>query len=486
MSLRTEFDPIFYPKSIAVIGASANPMKFGGGFLSALQQFGYKGKIYPVNPQGTEILGLKMYPNVKDIPDPVDLAYIMVPSHIVPKVLEDCLAKGIKGAQILTAGFRETGEEEGKKLEAEIVKIAQKGIRIVGPNCFGVYCPSSGLTLLPGYDFPKESGPVAFLSQSGGYAAEICNEARAWGIRFSKVISYGNACDLNETHYLEYLAEDPETKIIAAYMEGPRDGPRFFRLVQEISKTKPIVIWKGGLTKAGSRAVSSHTASLAGEEAIWNALFRQTAAIRVSDLEELIDTVVALTHLPKPEGREVGVVSGGGGISVAASDVCELAGLSVTHFSQEIQQQLKRILPSAGTGVRNPVDVGAPIVMPDIFQHSLEITSSAPNAHSIIATQAIFYLHVLSKTLGAFFPSPDDFIQTLLDIPVNVKKECNKPIVMVLPVGSPEAVMVDAEKTRREAMSHYLNHGIPAYPTLARAAKSIANVVEYYEKADGH
>jgi acyl-CoA synthetase (NDP forming) len=175
-----------------------------------------------VNPKGSEMLGLKMYPSVREIPGPVDLADIMVPARFVPQVLEDCLAKGVKGAQIFTSGFAETDQEEGTLLEEKLKALARNGIRIIGPNCFGVYCPEGGHTLLPGGDFPQESGPVAFITQSGGHAVEFARQARGTGIRFSKVISYGNACDVNECDLLEYMARDNKTRIITMYLEGPR------------------------------------------------------------------------------------------------------------------------------------------------------------------------------------------------------------------------------------------------------------------------
>lgn len=480
MNKLTELEPIFYPKTLAVIGASADERKFGGGFLRSLQEFGFKGKIYPVNPKGTEVLGLKMYHNVRDIPGPVDLAHIMVPARFVPQVLEDCVAKGVKAAQIFTAGFKETGEEEGRRLEEELVRIASNGIRLIGPNCFGVYCPASGLTLLPGWDFPKESGPVAFLSQSGGYAAEFAREAGGWGIRFSKVISYGNACDLNEVDFLEYLAQDPETRIVTAYMEGPREGRRFAELVREVSKSKPMIIWKAGLTQAGARAVTSHTGSLSGEEATWDALFKQSGAIRVRSMEELADTTVAFLHLPPTTGHRVAVIGGGGGISVAASDACEHVGLSVPPFAPEVREQLRLILPPAGTSIRNPVDVGAPIIPPQALYRILEIAASVENIDTIIATQAMHY--ILSGKLSFLFDTDGSFVQDSIQAPIEVRRRLGKPVVMVLPVGSEEVEMLDAERGRREIRATYLDAGIPVYPTLERAARSVAHVIEYYKK----
>jgi acyl-CoA synthetase (NDP forming) len=480
MDKRDELEPLFYPRAVAVVGVSTNEEKFGGRFLKALIDFGYKGQIYPVNPKGGEAFGLEMHASVGDIPETIDMAYIMVPAHLVPQVLEDCLAKGVRGAQVFTSGFSETGEEQGRLLEDGLAALAKKGIRIIGPNCFGVYCPESGLTLLPGGNFPQESGPVAFITQSGGHAVEFARLAMGTGIRFSKVISYGNACDVNESDLVEYLARDPKTQIITMYLEGPREGRRFLRLVDRIAREKPVLIWKAGLTRTGTRAILSHTASLAGEEAVWDALFSQTAALRANSLEELADATVALLNLPPATGRRVGVVGGGGGISIAAADACDRAGLEVPPLSSDGQERLRRILPPAGTAVRNPVDIGAPIVPPAIFEKVLETVASEEGIDTIIATQAMY--HILAGILG---PSPEQkaaFVRKLVDAPPKIRDRSRKPVVIVLPIGGDELDKLDAERGRREIRDTYLGMGIPSYPTLERAIRAVAHVARYYEK----
>ena len=481
MDTLSELRRIFHPSALAVVGVSRDQMKFGGLFLQALLDFGFKGKIYPVNPEGTEILGLKAYPSVREIPEPVDLAAIMVPAPHVPAVLEDCLARGVRGAEVFSSGFAETGDDEATALERELTLIARRGIRIIGPNCFGIYCPSSGLTLLPGGHFPRESGPVAFISQSGGHAVEFAREARGRGIRFSKVISYGNGCDLNEADLLEYMAQDDETKIIAMYVEGPREGRRFAQLVKDLAPRKPVIIWKAGLTQAGAKAVHSHTASLGGEEAVWDALFKQTAAIPVRGLEELADTVLALLHLPASTGQRVGVVGGGGGISVAAADACDRVGLGVPPFDDSVQQKLREILPAAGTSVRNPVDIGVPLVPPQVFERVLDSVASADCVDTIIATQAMF--HILDGTFRLPPAVQEGFLQGLIETPARVRDRFGKPVVIVLPVGGDEVEMVEAEKGRRKIRDQYLSMRIPSYPTLERAARAVANVSTYYGKA---
>ena len=472
----SEFEPIFFPKSVAVIGASANDSKFSGRYLRTLLDFGFEGSIYPVNPRETEVAGLKAYPRVQDVPEPIDFAIITVPAKVVPSVVEDCLAKGVKAVEVFTAGFSETGEE-GRRLEAQLTEMSKRGIRIIGPNCFGVYCPAGRLTLLPGPDFSKESGPVALISQSGGYAQEIAREAKGWGIRFSKVISYGNACDLSEVDFLEYLAQDPATKIIAAYMEGPKDGARFMKLVRQVCKTKPVIVWKAGLTEAGARAVGSHTASLAGDEATWSAFFKQTGAVRVESKDELIDAAMAFLYLPPPGGRRVAVVGGGGGMGVAGCDACNRAGLSVPTFAPEVEAQLRQVLPPAGTSIRNPIDVGAPVIPPPVFEKVMETAAGVEEVDAIIATQAIhLFIGSGMKGMGTAGSLVEDSIQ----VPLNTKRKYGKPVIMVLPFGSPETGSLGVEQGRREFCEFYISHGIPAYPRLYRSVRALAHVVRYY------
>ncbi|MDY6844122.1 MAG: CoA-binding protein [Thermodesulfobacteriota bacterium] len=472
------FDSFFYPKSVALIGISSDETKFGGRYLKTLREFGFSGEIYPVHPKETEVFGLKVYPTVKDIPNPVDFAIICVPARFVPSVLEDCLEKGIGAAEIFSSGFSEIGEEEGYKLEEELIQKSKKGIRIIGPNCFGVYCPAGGLTLLPGADFSKESGPVGLISQSGGYASEFCRQVKGYGIDLSKGVSYGNACDINESDLLEYFASDVDTKIIVAYLEGPKDGKRFVRALKDVTMKKPVIIWKAGLTHAGARAVSSHTGSLAGEEVIWDTIFTQTGATRVKNLEELLDTTLAFLHLPPSTGRQLAVIGGGGGISVAAADACEQAGLEIHPLPSTLQEQLKAFIPPVGTSIRNPIDVGSPMPPLEVAQKALEIAASDQKVQTLIATQALHTF--LSGNPGVFADRGENFVQDSLRLPLDVRDKYGKPIVLVLSIGSTEIEMVKEEKMRREFRDFYFKHGIPVYPTLERAAASVARVAKYY------
>jgi len=475
-----EFAPLFYPGSHAVIGASANNKKFGGKFLSALLNFGYKGKLFPVNPQEKEVLGLKAYASVRDIPGSVDLASIAVPARAVPDVLEECLSKGIKAAQILSAGFSEVGDE-GKELEERIKKTAAKGIRVIGPNCFGVYCPKGGLTILPGDYLPRESGPVAFISQSGGYAIRVPRRAEGWGIKYSKVISYGNACDINECDLLEYLYHDPDTKIITAYIEGVKDGARFFNLLREITKKKPVILWKGGLTRGGARAAHSHTASLGGNETVWEAVFTQTGAICVNNLEELLDTTQAFLHLPPIKRRNVCVVGGGGGIGVAAADACERESLTLPLFSNDLQKKLASLVPPAGASVRNPVDVASPFPPAPMLTGVLESVVTGADIDVLMVDEIEMY-HVIRK--GQDLPFGDEILKDVAQVPVDIRDKYQKPVVIVLPVEAISSDMLESEGARRKVRDYYFEQDIPVYLTLERAVKALSRFIGYYERKE--
>jgi acyl-CoA synthetase (NDP forming) len=472
----------FQPKSIAVIGVSANQTAFGTLYLAALLNFGFKGKLYPVNPRGGSLLGLTVYPSLGDIPDSVDLAVVSVPGPAVSGILESCLTKGIRAAIVLSAGFSEAGEE-GKKLEGEINRVIAKGMRVIGPNCFGIYCPRGGLTVLPGKDFPKESGPVGLVAQSGQFTEMIVLASRGLGVRFSEAISYGNACDLNETDFIELLADDPETKVIACYIEGVKDGRRFLEAVRRALRVKPVLIWKAGLTSTGRKAATSHTGSLAGSEAVWNTFFTQTGAIRVDSIDDLIDSTIACLHLLSRGGRRVALLSGSGGSAVIGADVCESGGLELPAFSPEGQQKISSYLPPIITGVRNPVDLGNPVPPAEMLTPILETVAGAEQVDTIIVGR--MFLSVKGPTLVGGYPkSFEQGREGLREVPVLVKEKYGKPIIMVLSEETSDSgeVEIEFEADRRKLRDYYLANGMPVYPTLNRAAKAIMNVVRYKER----
>ena len=354
-------ETLFYPKNIAVVGASPRGGlpggRWGGNtYIEGSIKQHFKGKIFPIHPTAKSILGFTAYKSVRDIPDEVDLVIFSVPFKVVLEVMADCAAKGVKYVHLFTAGFSETGREDLAQLEKDMIRIArQAGIRVIGPNCMGLYCPEGGLAWTN--EFPDTPGPVGLVSQSGQLAGMFISMAEGKGVRFSKVVSYGNASDLQNHEFLEYLAQDDKTKYIATYVEGLKDGRAFFEQAKKISPIKPIVVFKGGVTEGGSRATQSHTASLAGSPQIWKALCRQAGLISVHSLEDMAVTLTALMRLPLPRGRNVAVLGGAGGGSVTMTDMAEEAGLFVPHLTDKTIKAIEEFVPIQGSSAKNPLDI---------------------------------------------------------------------------------------------------------------------------------
>jgi len=484
-SILEVFEPLFYPKSLAVIGASAELAKFGNIILSAIMEIGYQGKIYPVNPEGGEINGLKVYPSLKEIPGEVDLAILTIPAPLVSGALEECLRKGVKGAEILTSGFRETGTPEGRRMEEDITRIARRGIRILGPNCFGIYCPESGLTILPGQNFSRATGPVGFFSQSGGLCADLGQIAKGLSMRFSKMVSYGNGCDVAACDLLEYFFADEKTRIIAGYIEGVEDGPIFLRILKENRRKKPVILWKAGLTATGSQAVMSHTGSLSGSEKVWNSALKQAGVIQVGSAEELVDTIYAFLYLPNTAGPRVAVMGGGGAISVAASDSLERLGLSVPPFSWPILQKLKTSFPPVGNSLRNPVDLGNPMIPPSMLRKVMEAAGEDEGIDTLIVIQILFYilfqvrhrLRMDDRLLSQFSFQPE-----LLKACEEVRAKYQKPIILILPDITTEAGMIDLEAEWRRERDVYQAAGFPVFKTIDRASRALGHFISFQSR----
>ncbi len=465
-------DEIFHPKSIAVVGASTTEQ--GGRWLGALLTFGYAGHLYPVNLRATEISGLKAYPTVRDIPGPVDYAIFNIPARLTPQIMEDCVAKGVKVVHIYTAGFSETGKQEAKKLEAQTAAIARDGgVRVIGPNCTGIYYPAGGLTFSP--TFSKEPGNLSFVSQTGAGASRFVTLANDRGIHFSKVISYGNAIDLDSSDFLEYLAGDEETEIIACYTEGVKDGRRFLEAIKKCLMTKPVIILKAGLTEGGARAAASHTASLAGSASVWDAFFKQTGAIPVDTLEEIIDVILALLRMPCPKGRRVGLMGRGGGLGVIAADTCERAGLKVPPFLPETVRQLEEVVPEAGSGIRNPVEgpQGMGEAAADFYARGLKIVDADPQIDFIVARLAV-------DVYGRRQPGLKEQLVKTAEVIANTTKTLTKPVAVVLYAGEHLETIVAV----LEAQQKLLKAGIPVYPTIEAAARTVSKLIGYHEFAE--
>ena len=348
---------LLYPGSVAVAGASASPDKFGHRILFNIINNGFKGRVYPVNPRESEVLGLESSAAVSDIPGAVDLAIITVPTAGVKQVVEDCIRKGVRAAIVITSGFSEVGVE-GAALEAEIAGLARSaGLALVGPNCVGMISTHSSLYchMMPVYPF---KGSIAVVAQSGSVADMISSQLCDRGMGVSHLISAGNEAVLRIGDYLEYLAADDRVSVILSYVEGIRDGQRFLEAARKVTAKKPLIMLKAGSSAAGARAAMSHTAALAGSEQVIDSLLRQAGVIRVDCIEEMADAACAFSNQPLPAGNRVGIIAPGGGWGVIAADVCARLGLEVPPLDHATLDKLNAILPPIWSH-NNPVDTVA-------------------------------------------------------------------------------------------------------------------------------
>ncbi|MFH1351053.1 MAG: CoA-binding protein [Pseudomonadota bacterium] len=354
--LIAQLDALLHPQSVAVVGVPRG-MKTGKLYLMALLDQGFRGRIYPINPEAEEIEGLKAYPSVSAVPGKVDLAIILVPNNQALSVIQECAAKGVKGAVLFTAGYTETGTEEGKVLEQELVRVARSsGMRLIGPNGMGFYSPRSGLSFFP--RLSREPGPVGIISHSGSLTNILGLTASQKGVRFSKVISLGNECDLGFGDFLTYLGRDQETGLIGCYIEGIKNGPSFLRALRGASLRKPVIVWKVGMTLEGSRAAASHTGALAGAGDIWGGVARQGGAVTVIGFGAWVDALMGFSMLPSYLGDRIGIVTGMGGLAVSAAEACGSEGLRLAALSDETRSSLAKFVPPTGTSLHNPIDAG--------------------------------------------------------------------------------------------------------------------------------
>ncbi len=377
-------EAFFTPRSVAVIGASTKPQKLGHAVLANLVNGGFLNetrRVYPINPKAETILGLQAYPSVLDVPDAIDLAVIVIPYPHVPDALRTCGEKGIPAAIVISAGFREAGRE-GLEREMELVSIAhQYGLRLIGPNCLGVIDTVTPLNASFSAGMPP-GGPMAFMSQSGALGTAILDWAQAGRLGLSKFVSLGNKADVSEVDLLQVWAEDPDVRVILIYTEGLPDGQAFIRTARRVSEKKPIVAVKSGVTKAGSRAVSSHTGSLAGSEQAYHAAFLQARVLRAQSMQDLFDQALAFGYLPPLRGDRVAIVTNAGGPGILATDALERAGLSLARFQPECIRELEQFLPDAASAA-NPVDVLGD-ARADRYRFALERVVADPGVDAVL------------------------------------------------------------------------------------------------------
>ncbi|MFY9541827.1 MAG: CoA-binding protein, partial [Dethiobacteria bacterium] len=405
---------LFNPKQVAVIGASASPQKIGYAIVSNLIKSGYQGKICPINPKEKEILGLPCYPSIGKVEGQVDLAVISVPARLCLQVARECGEAGVKGAIVITAGFKEVGGE-GLKLERELQAIGKKyNIRLVGPNCVGLMDTHTPLNASFATGFP-EKGNISFISQSGAMVIAILDWSFQAGLGFSRFISLGNKSDLSEIDFIESCTADPNTKVILVYAEDVTDGEKFVQVCTEASKVKPIVILKSGTSTAGAQAASSHTGALAGSNRAYDTAFRQSGVLRADNMSDLFYLGRAFSTQPLPEGDRVAIITNSGGPAIIATDTIEKTGLKMARFSKATIDQMRENLP-AESNIYNPIDVLGDARV-DRFRFALQMAYEDENVDSVMV--------ILSPTAVA---EPEKTAQAILEYK---DKYPHKPIFAV-------------------------------------------------------
>jgi acetyltransferase len=477
-----DLDGLFDAKSVAVIGASAKPGKWGFGILSMILMKKGDRDVYVVNKNGGEVLGLRAYPSVDEVPGPVDCAVISTKREQTAAVMEDCARKGVKFAVLFPGGFSETGPE-GERAQREVVEIARRGgIRIVGPNCMGHFDAYSGFFSLP-FETAVKEGPVSIISQSGNSGVAILSMLSKLGIGISKYVSSGNEADLHFEDYLEYAGRDDRTKIVLGYLEGLREGRRFLDLAREITRRKPVMLLKAGRSDDAARAALSHTGALAGEDEVSAPAFRQTGVIRADEVVDLVDSALAFAGQPLPRGRRIGLLAMGGGSGVVSTDALRGWGLEMARLSPQTIEKLDVVLSNRWSR-GNPVDpAGDPLPYPCLWP-----LLEDENVDAVMVVGGIGVVGGLATLLPRHPSLKDEYARLMedaeraelenLDRLLERRERYRKPVVVARTVS---AVMFEETGAVAEKMKRHL---LTPYPTAERAARALARLVEYSEYLD--
>ena len=468
---------IFNPDTVAVVGASNSFGKWGFDLFRAAIASSSARRVYPVNRNATEVQGVRAYPTLKDLPEAIDFAVIVIPYQGILEVVRECVEIGVKAGLIISAGLAETGSE-GVKIEQEMVRIARSGgMRLVGPNCMGNFNTANDFSTLR-MELTIGKGGIGVISESGGFAWHVLQCGSEMGAGFSKFVSTGNEADLHFEDFVEYLAQDDETKVITGYIEGLREGKRFFEMAKSITRRKPIVVVKVGKTEAGAKAARSHTSAIAGSNAMYDVMFKQAGVIRVSEGEELFDVASALVRLPLPKGNRVGILTSGGGFACVASDACESLGLEIAPLSPRTLEQLDAVLPPRWPH-RNPIDtVAAGFVTYPCLWPVME----DDNIDALLVVDAIGYSVMAHQWATKAPPSvrgeADKIFERQqeeelrgLDKLFEYMDKYQKPVII-------SGILTGAMRSS-PIFSKLKENGVLMYPTPERAAKVLAHLVGY-------
>lgn len=460
---------VFDPRTVAVVG---DKQAMGYMWLRNMRTFQgpvYSVQIDPKEIPGIEALGIPNYPSLLDIPDEIDYVVCAVPRPIAPRIVADCAKKGVGGVTLFTSGFAETGEEEGIRLQEEIARVARdNGLVLVGPNCMGIYNPALGVRQ-SGEQPTGEGGPVGFISQSGTHAISFSLLGAAHGVRISRAVSMGNGAVVDVSDYLEFLAGDEETRVIALYVEGVRDGRRFFRVLRETAQRKPVVIWKGGQTEAGQRGAASHTAALATASSVWQAVVRQAGVVCTDTVDETVDAVKALLLLKPGTGRRVGLMAMTGGQSVVIADTFAREGLEVPLLTAPSYEKLASFFNIIGGSYRNPLDIGGTVGWGGSRANLVRMLDIVSEDEHIDAVALELGSGFMARRWQADPKALDDMLEAL----AAYQERSPKPFLTIMHPGHLEAIV--AELRERVTAS-----GIASFPSFESAARALRRFVDYH------
>ncbi len=465
--IRERFRPLFEPRTYAVVGASTSRVTLGNEMIRHLRSMEYRGAVYPIHPRADEVEGLKAYASLGETPEPVDFAYVVVAAPQVPETL--AAARGrVKYALVVSSGFGE--REEGRGLQDDLLRAARgAGVRVVGPNCLGTYCPEGRVTFIAGS--ARDPGPVGVISQSGGLGVDIIRRGSVRGIRFSRLVTVGNSADLGASDILDFYAADPATGVIGLYAEGIGDGRRFFDVLRDLDGRKPVVLMKGGMTGQGKRAAASHTGALAGDERVWPALAAQTGLVLVDTLEEFLDALLAFQFLePRADRptRDVAMFGNGGGASVLATDFFARAGLDVPRFGDETMRRLREMNFPPGTSIDNPIDAPGGTLRVDDGRIAGRIVdavyaSGEPDA---------FVMHINLPVFTLSYDQGADYTAHMVESSLEAQTRASARTHFLLVLRSDGSLEVEERKIADRRNVQAL--GVPVFDELPNAAGALA------------
>ncbi len=467
-------DKLFYPKAIALIGVTLTPINGATAHLYALRKVGCEIPIYNISKSRKEVIfGEKAYPSIADVPENIDYVIIGIPRELVPQAVKECRDKGVKFITIFTAGFSESGSEQGMKLEEEILKNAKDGPRLIGPNCLGPYCRESRVTMTECMEIKNDHGEIGFISQSGGHTGSFFYIGENRGFPFNKLVSIGNQIDLTIQDFIDYFGKDDEIKVISSYLEKVKKPTEFLKILRDTTQKKPVIFWKGGQTEQGIIAAASHTGAISSSYNVFKNAIMQNGGIITESFDELADlTLGSLFLAKKPLGENVGIIVPGGGSAVEMTDEADKYGFIVPELKKETQENIQEKIQKINTNTRNPIDMGVLGWIPINFGNTIFFMTQDPNIDIVV-----FYFMI--ERVPKFIERMQDkhLVKSFLRNIKKAIKNTEKPIICILP-----NFVVNQEfetKLRKDFTDGLYKLKIPHFTSMGAAMNALKKIKRY-------